>query len=130
MQPEFHHGLSRLARYAARAIRVQNSRVGPHNGLTATTTATLAACYRVSDVDTRDDLVRGGPIVVHLVVSPQPRSLARALRPAGRRDVLQPTDRASTPDRVLRRPSSRVQLQHAREKRAGTAEHRRAARTI
>ena len=58
----------------------------------------------------------------------QPRAVARAVRSARRRGVLQPADRAAPSDRVLRRPPARLQLQHARQEGARPAEHRRAAR--
>ena len=63
----------------------------------------------------------------------QPRAVARALRPAGRRRVLQPADRAAPSDRVLRGPPAGVQLQHAgeegaRRRRASTRGSRRCSR--
>ena len=67
------------------------------------------------------------------VVPAQPRALARAVRPARRRRVLQPADRAAPPDRVLRRAPAGLQLQHAGEEgrsaaRASTRASRRCSR--
>ena len=55
------------------------------------------------------------------MVSPQPRALSRAVRSARRRSVLQPADRAAPSDRVLRRTSARLQLQHAGQARRSAA---------
>ena len=68
-----------------------------------------------------------------VVVSPQPRALARAVRSARRRRRTTAADRAAPSDRVLRRPPAGLQLQHAGEEgarraRASTRASRRCSR--